>query len=510
MSKISWWDRGRRFRNELDAVADVNWLHPAWPAVAWGSAFLQRSDGATLDAMQTYRSANGGPHSDTFMAQPRNLSGTMTLRVARAVMGAIVAVEQLGLLQPRLRGQILQSCLQWERGWLNPSPLETRETKNAVFITPRGCFLGRVEGSQAEIIGLALCQLLAKGARPSPEVLQPIDAGHLKAVRAAIAVSLFQQSAPECRHLHRFGWSRGGGPWLGLGETSDWQLVSTCHRSIEGFGHALLTQQILARVADRAPGLGATLENQLKTPLPSRLDPVPSLPFPEPSLGLATRFLPQSAGRFIHQAYATGRALQIFYRDRGRATAPDNHRDRFSPTFHVPVAPIAADGQLQRDSLIRHGLLSVRLIGGHYESLEDFQFRLDDWLSQERRGEGLLTRLAIANCRAKLPLSIKLLLLRSRRSPTPLFPPVEVLGGRGRLSTMRFSSADAPSPPLYAVAAPALFPTSKDPRGSQALTLIHHENGCTATLVGSGLSGTSAGAEEFLDLWLKELAKVRG
>ena len=312
MRKLSGWDRARQFREELNAVADVNWLHPIWYALIWESSFLHRSDGVTGDAMQTYRSANGGPHSDTFMAQPGNLSGSLTLRVARAVMGATVALEELGHLQSRLRGQMLQSCLQWERGWLNPKSLEAEETRNAVFITPRGCFLGRAEASQAVTIGLALCRLLATGDRSSPDVLRPIDGRHSKAVRAAVAVSLFPQSAPQCRHLHRCGWSQGGGPWLGLGETADWQFVSTCHRAIEGFGHALLTQQILARVAERAPGLGATLENQLAVPLPTRLEAVPPLSFPEPALGLATRFLPQGGGRFVHQAYATGRALQVF------------------------------------------------------------------------------------------------------------------------------------------------------------------------------------------------------
>ena len=509
MNKISWWDRARQFREELDAVADVNWLHPAWQTIVWGSAFLQRSDQATTDAMQTYRSANGGPHSDTFMAWPARQSGPLTHRVARAVVGAIVATQQLGLLQPRLKGQILQACLQWESGWLNPRGLDDRDTANAVFITPQGTFLGRAEPSKAETIGLALYRLLAEGLRPSRRVLQAIDPQDAATVRAAVAVSLFQQSAPGCRHLHRFGWSRGGGPWLGIGETEDLHFVSTCHRAIEGFGHALLTQQILRRVAERAPALGAVLDNQLPDSIPTPLDAVVASPFSQPDLGLATRFLPQGAGRFVHQAYATGRALDTYYRHRGSASAVENRWGRFSPSFHVPVAPVTPAGELQRDSLIRHGLLSVRVAEGRFEPLEDFQIRLHAWLSKERRGHGLLTRLAVANCRARLPRSIKLVLLRSRRRPTSLLPPVEILAGRGRLSNMRFPPAELPSAPLFAVAAPALFPTEKDPRGSQALTLIHHENGCTVTLVGSGHSGTSAGAEEFLDLWLEELAEVR-
>ena len=215
MNKISWWDRARQFREELDAVADVNWLHPAWQTIVWGSAFLQRSDQATTDAMQTYRSANGGPHSDTFMAWPARQSGPLTHRVARAVVGAIVATQQLGLLQPRLKGQILQACLQWESGWLNPRGLDDRDTANAVFITPQGTFLGRAEPSKAETIGLALYRLLAEGLRLSRRVLQAIDPQDAATVRAAVAVSLFQQSAPGCRHLHRFGWSRGVGALAG-------------------------------------------------------------------------------------------------------------------------------------------------------------------------------------------------------------------------------------------------------------------------------------------------------
>ena len=79
----------------------------------------------------------------------------------------------------------------------------------------------------------------------------------------------------------------------------------------------------------------------------------------------------------------------------------------------------------------------------------------------------------------------------------------------GRLSALRFPADERPAVPLYAASAPALSPTAGDPRSGVVLTVIHHEAGCTASVLGSGLASTSAGAEAFLDVLAAELAGSR-
>jgi len=143
----------------------------------------------------------------------------------------------------------------------------------------------------------------------------------------------------------------------------------------------------------------------------------------------------------------------------------------------------------------------VRMSNGEFESFEDFRARLRPALARDMAGEGLLTRLLQFTLATPMPDRLRRWALAARALPSAWLPPVAVLGGRGRLSSIRFTEEHAPSGPLIAASAPALGAARRDPAGGSVLTLIHGRDGITATLAGSGLAGDADGARRLLDAW---------
>ncbi len=457
----------RSLRQQLDDVADVRWWHPGW-ALIWGTRCLAASGAARTTAhQQLYRRANGGPDSDTFMARAAPIArrvpaGDLAAVVARSVVGAAAAIERLDWLQSRQPLQALQAVVGWNNGWLEPHRLTADEVRTALFVVPGGVYRAMVESGSLFALAGCLASVAADEVTLPPGRFEPVDTATAAAMRAAVVVSLLPQRIPDARHLHRSAWSRGGGPWLGVGFAEELDVVSTCHLGVDGFGHALLTDGICSRIADQAPALAQRLRAADDRWCVAHGDAAYDSSAPDP-LGFATRELPDGAGRFAEQAYAMGRALGRFFGfDRGRES---ESLPRFSPTFQVPVAPATCRGELLRDADVFHGLLSVRMRQGSFESFESFAARLPEWIERERHADGVLTRIGLAIAGSALPPAAKLRLLRSRREPSRTLPPVEVLCGRGRLSSLRFPAAERPSAPVYAASAPALSPSADDPRG---------------------------------------------
>jgi len=146
---------------------------------------------------------------------------------------------------------------------------------------------------------------------------------------------------------------------------------------------------------------------------------------------------------------------------------------------------------------------------GAFEPFEEFRARLRPALERDMAGEGLLTRLLQFTLRTPMPDRLRRWALAARALPSAWLPPVAVLGGRGRLSSIRFSAEHAPRGPLIAVSAPALGAARRDPAGGAVLTLIHHREGVTATVAGSGWAGDVDGARRLLDTWRDRLAEVQ-
>lgn len=493
----------------VDEVADVRWMHPAWwglmSAVALLERFGRRSPVAIEELYPTYLAADGGPHTDTFMGTPRGRLRAArdeppAGRIVRAVLAARVGTRAVASVEQRLQGPTLRCNLVRERGWLVRRALDG--VPRVAFITPRGPLLARMDADDATLV-----RALAGGPTGGENggSLTAIDPQSADPTPAALAVSLVEAPTRVARHLHRQAWTRGGGPWLGIGDTPELLVASTCHLAVDGYGHALLVEELaselerhLDRARNRKRARRAALEVAAREALalPRSEPPTWSWRDTQP-LGIAAATL-ERPPRFPQGAYAFARALDRLYGDGG---------SRFSPTFQVPVAPGPEDGQRRRRRVL-HGLLALRRGPEGLESLEDFRGRARGTIAREMRGRGLLTRLLQATLNVPLPDGWRRrMLARPARSYLGL-PPVPVLGGRGRFSVLRFDGGEVPRAPVTAVSAPSLVPSRRDPRGGIVLTLVHGERCTTATLAGTGLAGDATGAAHALAVWREELARL--
>ena len=484
-------------------MVDADWRHPAWQGFVRGVAALEvvGKSGGDGDDELLYRRANSERHSDAFMGRPAAaVRPTRAETAAWAARRALAAVSAVEALDGKLPGQPLACSLRKERGWLRARPLSPSEQRTVVF-TVRGTHFAATL-SQTASLARDLDDLIA--GRPGRRFKPVGTAGGEQPPNAAVAVCLDVLRRDEARHAHRLCWGddgrpgahrRVGGPWLGVVATPDAELVTTCHMAVDGFGHVLLTDRILPEVQRGGEWSAARL---------ARAGPAPLAGGDDPATGLAWRFLSDGAGRFREQAYATGIALARFYRRGGRALAGR----RYSPPFVVPVAPGSRGDPDRRRRRVVHGLISVRRRGHGFESFESFARRLGSWLATERAGQGLLTRTTAAVSRAPLPNRLKRLCLSTHHGARRPVPPIEALSGRACLSSIRVPAGVRPGPPLIAASLSTLLPTADDPRGSVTLTLVHHDEGVTVTAFGTGLAGTNAGAETFLELWLEALAGV--
>ena len=500
----------RSLRQQLDDVADVRWWHPGWWALIWGTRCLAASGAARTTAhQQLYRRANGGPDSDTFMARATPIArrvpaGDLAAVVARSVVGAAAAIERLDWLQSRQPLQALQAVVGWNNGWLEPHRLTADEVRTALFVVPGGVYRAMVESGSLFALAGCLASVAADEVTLPPGRFEPVDTATAAAMRAAVVVSLLPQRIPDARHLHRSAWSRGGGPWLGVGFAEELDVVSTCHLGVDGFGHALLTDGICSRIADQAPALAQRLRAADDRWCVAHGDAAYDSSAPDP-LGFATRELPDGAGRFAEQAYAMGRALGRFFGfDRGRES---ESLPRFSPTFQVPVAPATCRGELLRDADVFHGLLSVRMRQGSFESFESFAARLPEWnrARAARRRRAYPNR--VGDRRLGAATGSEATVAAQPQGAEP-----HLASGRGSLRPRAIielalsGRRAALGTGLCGVGAGLVAERRRSPRRG-CMTLIHHQAGCTVSALGSGLASTSAGAEAFLEIWLEELAR---
>jgi len=478
-------------------VAEPNWLHPSWWSLVGAAGFVERftrrAPVAVEELYSTYLAADGGPHIDTFMARPvaaGALAASPSAAASPAVAVARARAARAALLQvdSELGGAGFDchfDChVVWNRGWLATKPLEGG-LRHVAFVTTRGTYAADLEqGDEALERGLA--EVLA--GRPPGASLRAVDPSSSAPTPAVFAVHLEEVPLPIARHVHRQAWTRGGGPWLGVARSGALEVASTCHLAADGYAHACLADSLFERLA---------AHSQRDAESRARSDAPPTWRQVEP-LGIAWHTL-STAPTFPACAYAFGRALEKFHRS--DLTDGVRRRARHSPTFQIPVAPGVDETRARRLRRMLHGLLAVRMSDGEFESFEEFRARLRPALARDMAGEGLLTRLLQFTLATPMPDRLRRWALAARALPSAWLPPVAVLGGRGRLSSIRFAEDHAPSGPLIAASAPALGAARRDPAGGSVLTLIHGRDGITATLAGSGLAGDADGARRLLDAW---------
>jgi hypothetical protein len=504
---MSLFDRGRQVIDQLASLTEVDWRRPDWWGFAAGALVLDHVARSALgreDKRHLYLSANGGPRADNYMGRPSPPSPRLHQAVARAVVRARAAVEAIAHLDGSLPEQPLAVVLTWERGWLWRRPVAGRRV---AFVTAAGTYLADLQRDSDEAVATALGAVLAaRPGTPWPRALHPVDPLAVQPTPAAVAVTVGGGPLHFVQHLHRTAWTAGAGPWLGVGEAAPLEAVTTCHVVVDGYGHAQLSREIFARVdaRDLAPLCAAA---RLGLGGDGGALPAVAPPAGASALSFAGELLADGAGNFAQQSYAFGRALDRVFR--AHLFPAQRCRFGFSPSFQVPVAPGAPSDPQRRKRRVTHGLLALRQPGGVPESLAEFQLRLPEFLRRELAADSLLPQLALGAASAPLPLRWRRWLLQSRHRSHARVPAYEVLAGRGRFSSMKFPPGERPLPRLYAVSSPTLLVTPDDPLGAVVLTLIHHDQGCTATASGTGLVGSDPGAARFLAIWREELAIVR-
>jgi hypothetical protein len=431
------------------------------------------------------------------------------------VLRARAAIVTLDQLSDRFSGQPLRQYLSWQRGWLARAPLAPGVLR-VVFVTRRGAVAATLETGRDAELARALGRFLSGGG-PGGR-LAWIDPGEPLAVQAAVAIAVEPLQLDRARHLHRHAWSAGGGPWLGLGDSMDGpmalELVTTCHLVVDGYAHVRIAERIFERV-DEGTREQELLEYAAAAGLAPRVGVDGRAPAPHVSrlrligepVGFAGESLSGTSFSFSRVAHAFGRALERLY----RADLPIAARlaARRSPSFQFPVAPGLLDDPARRQHRILVGLLSLRMAGGEFESHDELRARLPSLIAREVAARGLLSRVLGATTRSRLPLAFRRWLLATSGRPHTFIPPIEVLGGRGRVSSLRFPPGERPAAPLFAVSSPGLSVSATDGRGSVLLTLVHHDDHhVTATVAGTGLCVTHEAARAFLELWRGEYRQL--
>lgn len=494
----SWRASMRELRALLDEVAEIDWRHPAWwGSVAATAAFerLPARGGHDLDA--GYLTSDGGPRSDTFMATPC-AAADAAHAVAAGVVQARAAWDALATLDGTLPGQPLLCQLDHRGALARRRPLS--QPRRAVFATPSGAYVATL-GERATSDGELVRELARAhaGHPPARHRLTRVDPRSDALLDAAISVSLLLEEPATARHAHRRGWNTAGGPWLGVARAVDRAFVTTSHTVVDGYGHALIANAVLA-----APVPDTLIAAARRVLDGAPLEPAPALAQALP-LGIAVGEL-LAAPRFAELLYATGWALERIYR---RDLSPaQRRRARFTPTLQIPIAPGAPDDPARLRRRVAPGLIALRMHRGELEDPTALRARLGALIAREAACAGALGRLREAALRVPLPASIKRRSLRAGAVPHPLAPPIEVLAGRGCLSSLGFPPGAAPPMSLQAASAPALDASVGDPRGGSVVTVVTGAETSTVTVSGTGLAGTEAGARAFLRAWEQGLERA--
>jgi hypothetical protein len=485
---IAPWTRVAELRRLVEEVAVVDWNDRGWWALMAAAAAAETLAALRPREVDAALIHDGTSLGDTMMAwaalPPRNLAEA----IADAITDARAAVHAITELDGELIDQPLRMTVQLHR---DSAELLAADPARVRFAVAGRWLDARVADDRGS--ALALARDLARLATVPPRA----NGRHEQALPAAIAAVIGNCDPSVARHLHRHTWNDQGGPWLGLGRSGVLAVASTCHRVVDGYGHALIATRVAAaRAAD--PGLHAELVRAAGElvgdapvpPLPSLADEVP--------LGLAWCRLGGPLPRFARLAHGLGHALWDEVGDR---------RAPISPVLQVPVVPGPADDPQRLRRRVMYTLLSVRFQGGHAEPVAAFAERAAAAIAREREGHGLLSRLLGATAAIPLPVMAKRRGIVGTRAEW-LSGPIDVLAGWSSLSKLRLGPGVDQAPSLVAVSSPARLLPAGDPRSTTSVTVVQDAAGATVTVAGTGRAGTAQGAREILDAFLARAVRT--
>jgi len=495
---------------ELDDPRSVGWrVFAAWLAASERGSGREFSAERAVAAFYRALQANADSGADTFMAHATERRDETVENLAPlAVARGCAAAHALRELDGTSRDQPLLRAVAVQRGWLEMSSIDGDrngpEGVPVAFILPRGTFVAarvgdrwRLERDRAGIDDEGLVRVIAAAMTdraPPPRGLQWIDARDSAPTPAAVAVSV----APVAlaRSLHRSAWTRGGGPWLGVGTAGENEVTSTCHVAADGFVHARITSLLLVDRRMRIERHGASWgrsAREARGPASATTTRSRSA-VAEPGVGFAGAIVAGAAPRFARVVHAYGRTLEEFF-------GPYPYAPCTVP-FHVPMVPGApSDSERWRRRAV-YGLLSLRRRAGEIETEDELAGRLSRFIARESAGRGLLVRTLRALLELPVPDRMLAPMLRRYATVDRWVRPALVVGGYGYVSWMRFPPGEAPALPLFPSALPGFASAGCDGVG---LSIVPCPAGISVGVTTTGSLGTDDGARAFVDAWSRGL-----
>lgn len=451
----AWLRRTAELQFELAAIAEVD---RRWWLLAAGVALAE-----PFAPKEMYLACDAEPDADTMMmfraAQPPNVVADV---VADAMARANAARTALREIDGTLPGQPLAVTVQRSNGAVTvPSALDV-----AAFAAGAHCLVAKLNDPT---LPQQLEALLA-GNTPKPWT----------GATPFVTVSIGDDATATARHGHRRAWTQSGGPWLGLGRSGAWAVVSTCHLVVDGYGHARLTTRIAELMATATANPLASTTNAANV-IPPLVDFKAAVP-----LVVVWRELAAPTPRLVPLAYRLGILL---HQRLGQPQA------RFSPTIQIPVARGHADDPLRLRRRIVSATTSVRFDRGQPEPFAYFEARLRGVFAREAAGTGLVSRLLAAAAAVPVPLAWKRQSIGVHRPPW-LEAIADTIGGRALLSRI---ALDFTAPALAAVSSPSRLASAHDPFGGCVITLVDDGNNGMLTLCGTGFVGDAVQSTAILD-----------
>ena len=446
----------REIHLRLGRLVEPKPWNPGW--IAHGllqrllCAGLRRREVASDPAVWAeFLSLDPGPTQDTFMAAPADRSGTSLLDAAAR---ARALAEVLHDFHGHFSGQPLLVGVQVRGGLAVRRPLPTGLGPPEIGILHGDRYVqvraaGRAIPELAEEIG----RRLREGSPGSPGrvgVPAVVEIGPIPLERAW--------------HLHRQMGLEG--PWMGCSRVAgrEWDVLSTRHLVVDGFGHTRIFNAWRSRMRDWT-------ESGDPIP-PGRLDHLAN-PY-VPPLAFAALEQPANGLGFAALAYAFGQALRTI---------------RPEPTFLVPCVlnrepSPAFDWRSRRITAV---LAAVRSNSrGDPEPLERFEARLRADLASEDGLTGLASDGMRKLGRVPLPARMKMLFRRLVDSAAARLPgPTAHLMGSGLFSYIRMAADEDSGEPRWAASWPPPYRTTNIGKGGVACTLIEQGGRRSVGIAGS-------------------------
>lgn len=432
-------------------LRDPGWIVHGWLQRLLCAGLEHREAAGDPAVWPEFLALDPGPTQDTFMAAPADRSGNSLLDAAAR---ARALAEVLHDLRDRFCDQPLLVGVHVRGGLAVRRPLPTG-------LGPPD--IGILHGDR-------YARVRAAG-RPIPELAGEIERrlsaaspGSPGRVGVPAVVAVGAVPLERAWHLHRQMGLEG--PWMGCSRVAgqDWDLLSTRHLVVDGFGHTRIFNAWRDRMRDWKGGGDPLSPGRLDHPANPRVPPLCFAALEQASNGLG----------FSVMAYAFGRALWTLRRE---------------PTFLVPCVPNREPDPMidWRSRRITAVLAAVRANArGNPEPLEPFEARLRADLASEDGLNGLASDGMRKLGRLPVPPRVKAFLRRMIDFAAGRLPgPTAHLMGSGLFSYIKMARDESSGEPRWAASWPPPYRMTDLGAGGIACTVIEQAGRRSIGIAGS-------------------------